>query len=475
VKIQFVVAISQERFNCIPDIGQGYLATLSRAAGHDVQLLDCLLEKYDYERFGQHVKNHQPDVLGIKTYSCDIDSVRQMLRIVRDLSPQTVTVIGGPHPSCELPDNLFKQFPDLDYAFAGEVELGFVPFLEKIGAASTDMSDVPGLVWKDTDGVVQSNPKGRVADLDSLDFPAWDLIDPRKYKWGHSFMTAKLPAAPMAMTRGCPYACTFCGSHLISGKKVRKRSIDNIIDEIRLLKSDFGVRSIDISDENFAFERGFVARFCERLLSDNLQIAWNCPYGVRLDNVDEEIVRLMARSGCFGLSLGIESGSQRILDSVKKGLNVQDVVEKVRMIKRVSKIKLQGYFMMGFPEETPEDIEATIQLARSLPFDLVTFCPLRVTPGTEIYNELLSAGKIERDLEYQGFGDHLFVRSYCSIPEAEMRRLHKRASAQFYFRPRVVFNLLSQVRSVGQLRSVVHGLFRMARPPAKPHNPIARP
>ena len=462
MKILFVVPISQEKFNCTPDIGQGYLASYARAAGHEVQLLDCMLERYGYGDFEQYVRGYQPHVIGIKTYSCDIDSVREMLRLVRNVSPRTVTVIGGPHPSCELPDRLFTEFPDLDYAFAGEADLGFVPFLKRIEAGGADMSDIPGLVWKDTDGVVHPNPKAWATDLDSLGLPAWDLINPRRYKWAHSFMTSKFPAVPMAMTRGCPYSCTFCGSHLISGKTVRKRSVDNILEEIKLLKRDFGVRTIDIADENFSFDRNFVAEFCERLLSENVAIEWNCPYGVRLDSLDEEIVRLMARAGCFGLSVGVESGSQRILDSVKKHLKVEDIVEKVRMIKRVSRIKLQGYFMMGFPDETREEIEATIQLARSLPLDLVVFSPLRVTPGTQMYGELLSAGKITSETDPRAYGHHSYLaRSFCPIPDTEMRRLYRRAYAQFYFRLPVALNVLRQVRSTTQLKTIVNGLLRM--------------
>ena len=329
------------------------------------------------------------------------------------------------------------------------------------------MSDIPGLIWKDSTGIVRANERAWVKNLDSLPFPAWDLIDPRRYRWGYSFMTSKLPAAPMAMTRGCPYSCTFCGSHLISGRRVRKRSGDSILAEMKLLKRDYGVRAIDIVDENFAFDGNFVREFCERLLSERLDIAWNCPYGVRLDSLDEDLVRLMARSGCFGLSVGVESGSQRVLDSVKKQLKIEEITEKVRMIKRVSTIMVQGYFIIGFPDETHDEIEATIRLACSLPFDLVTFCPLRVTPGTEIYSDLLSSGKIVRDLDYQGLGHHQFVRSYCSIPDDEMRKLYRRAYTQFYFRPRVVLNLLGQVRSAAQLRTITNGLLRMVRVPKR--------
>jgi radical SAM superfamily enzyme YgiQ (UPF0313 family) len=431
MRILFAVAISEERFNSTPDIGQGYLAACVRQAGHDVAIVDCLLERYDYAEFEQYVNTHQPDVVGIRAFSCDIPSISKMVRIVRKTCPGAVTVIGGPHPSCEIPERLFEQFPDLDYAFAGEGEPGFVPFVERLQAGSTDMADIPGLIWRDNNAI-RANPKALVKDLDALPFPAWDLIDPWQYKCGYSFMTSKLPAAPMVLTRGCPYQCTFCGSHLITGRKVRKRSIDNIIEEIRLLQQDYGIRTIDIVDENLAFDRNYVKAFCERLIQEDLGIRWNCPYGVRLSSLNKETVRLMARAGCFGLSVGVESGSQRILDSVKKRLTVEEVVDKVRTIKHVSNITLQGFFMFGFPEETREDIEATIHLACSLPFDFVVFSPLRVTPGTEIYNDLVHAGKIPRDLDYKGFGRHHFVRSYSSIPDKEMEKLYKKAYMRFY-------------------------------------------
>jgi radical SAM superfamily enzyme YgiQ (UPF0313 family) len=424
-----------------------------------------MLEKYSHNDFEQFVKERQPDVVGIKTYSCDVESVGKMLLRVKNVSPETVTVIGGPHPSCEPPEHIFEEFPGLDYAFAGEAELGFVPFLEKLASNGVDMSNVAGLIWKDDDDVVRANPRGWVDDLEALEPPAWDLINPRRYKWAHSFMTSKFPAVPMAMTRGCPYSCTFCGSHLISGRKVRKRSVDNIIEEIGFLKREYGVRSIDITDENFAFDRRLVVEFCERLLSEDLRIAWNCPYGVRIDSLDEELVRLMARSGCFGLSLGIESGSQRILDLVKKRIKVEDIVEKVRMIKRVSKIKLSGYFMLGFPEETREEIEETVHLACSLPFDFVLFSPLRVVPGTEIYSDLQSAGIVTRDADYRSYGHrHNLAPSYCCVPDAEMQRIYRRAYARFYFRLPVVLNLLRQVRSATQLKIILNAFLRAAFP-----------
>lgn len=423
--------------------------------------MDCLLERCDLENFGRRVLAFGPDVVGLKVYSCDLETARDMLRWVKSNCPATIIVAGGPHPSCEHPERLFKQLPDLDYAFAGEAEPGFTPFLERISAGKKDMDGIPGVIWKDAGGMVRATARAFAEDLDALPFPAWDLMDPRRYTSGYSFMTRCLPAAPMALTRGCPFSCTFCGSYLITGRRVRKRTIENIIEEIRLLQRDYGVRTIDIVDENFAFDREFVIGFCERLLRENLGIAWNCPYGVRLGSLDETLVRLMHRAGCFGLSVGVESGSPRILEAIRKNLTVEEIVEKVRMIKRVSDMMIQGYFVIGFPEETREDIERTIGLACSLPFDLVTFCPLRVTPGTEIYAQLQEAGNIPRELDYRGLGHHYFVRSYCSVPDREMRKLYRKAYLRFYSRPRVIFGLLRRLRHWSHLKTILNGLRRL--------------
>ena len=187
------------------------------------------------------------------------------------------------------------------------------------------------------------------------------------------------------------------------------RSPEKIIEEIRHLKTEYGVRTLDVVDENFVQDREYALELCERLVAADLGVEWSCPYGVRLDRLDEELVRAMARAGCFAVSCGVESGSDRILKQIKKRTTVAEIREQVRMIKRVSNIMIQGFFMMGFPGETEEEIEATIDLACSLPFDIVVFSPLRVVPGTRIYDDLVEQGAITPVLDYTGLGHHYFV------------------------------------------------------------------
>ena len=217
MRILLAVSLSEERFNVIPDIGLGYLASLAREAGHEVHFIDCIIEGLDLDGWKRHVAALRPDVVGLKAYSIDIATVNSMLCAAKDVSQDTVTVIGGPHPSTEVPERVFNGFPSADYAFAGEGEPGWASFLEIIEKGEGNLESVPGLVWRE-EGEVRANPRALARDLDSLPMPAWDLLRPDRYKSGYAFMTRHLPAAPMNFTRGCPYDCTFCASYLITGR-----------------------------------------------------------------------------------------------------------------------------------------------------------------------------------------------------------------------------------------------------------------
>lgn len=453
--------MSEERFNGIPDLGLGYLASYARQSGHTVHYLDCLMQQVAWDEYRVQLRQCAPDMVGIKVFSCDIGPARRMMEIAREELPQAKLIIGGPHPSCASAREIFEQFPMIDFAMAGEADKGFPLLLSLLNDGSDDFDAVSGLRWRDSQGFVKSNPIAFLEEPDQAPFPAWDLLKPEQYKSGYSFMTSRLPAAPMAITRGCPFLCTYCQSHLLTGRKVRRRSIDNVIEEIKLLQRNHGIRTIDIVDENFTFDNQYAAAFCQRLMDENIKINWNCPYGVRLNSLNEELVRLMEASGCVALSLGIESGSDRILELVKKRQRVEMVREKVTMIKRVSRIALQGYFMYGFPTETIEEVRESIRLACSLPLNMVVFHPLRLTPGTELFSQYATTGKIPEGFDYRGYGHHYFVRSYCDISDADMKRLYREAYLRFYGRPKVIIHLLGMVKSWAQVKTLINGALRL--------------
>jgi radical SAM superfamily enzyme YgiQ (UPF0313 family) len=465
MKLMFITPWSDERYRTTPDIGLGYLAAMAREHGHDVTILDCLLEGLNLKGFEKRVRDYAPDFVAFKAYTTDMEYVIEMANRIKEISKDIVVALGGPHPSTEDADKIYEQVPSMDYAIAGEGEPGFIPLLEGVENKTADMSHVAGLIWKDETGAIRTNEKQMLKDLDSTPMPAWDLIDPRRYKYGFSFMTREFPAAPMTITRGCPYLCTFCGAHHLTGRTLRMRSIDNVIGELKHLKEKYGVRSIDVVDENFAFYRDYVMELCEAMISADLGIGWNCPQGVRIDRLDEEMVRLMERAGCYGLSLGIESGSNRILKQIKKVLTVEQVYEQAHMIARVSKIRTLGLFMMGFPGETREDIEATITLATSIPLYLAIFSPLRPTPGTSIYEDLVASGLIFPRMEFDDFGRPYFERSYTELNDEDMLKLYRKAYRAFYLRPKVIAHLLADIRSLSQVHSLYDGFTRMIKRP----------
>jgi radical SAM superfamily enzyme YgiQ (UPF0313 family) len=341
------------------------------------------------------------------------------------------------------------MLPDADFAFKGEAEIGFSQFLEYLEGGRA-VHEIPGLIWRDKEEI-RINKQVFIKNLDELGIPAWDLIDPRDYCDTAETFRMAFPAAPISITRGCPFPCTYCAGHIISGKPIRSRSINHVLDEMQFLMSEFGVREFNIVDDNFTHNRAVVEDFCHGIINRGLNIHWSGSTGIRLDSLDEELLDLMRRSGCYSFYVGIESGSQRILDLMKKHLTLEKIRQGVKMISR-SGIDVSGFFIIGFPGETREDILATISFAAELPLFKAHFFHFTALPATEAYEELIKNGKIS------GFDDSMFMDvSYVpdSLTPQELKSLLRKAYLRFYLRPHVIFSLLMRLGSPRQLRLIL--------------------
>jgi len=339
----------------------------------------------------------------------------------------------------------------LDFAFAGEAETGLPRLLDTLGEERGDrgwggaFDRVPGLVWRD--GIeVKENPRIFEEDLDSLEV-AWDLIPPASYpRAPHGAYFRQFPVAPIVTSRGCPFRCRFCAVECVSGRKVRRRSVENVVSEIEILRDRYGVREIHIEDDNFTGEKEYVLAFCEVMRRRAPGITWTCPNGVRVDTLDEEMLAAMKGAGLYFLSVGIESGSDRILRKMKKSLEVAKIEEKIRVIRQAG-IGVSGFFMLGFPGETPEEMEATIDFALRLPLARASFTNFQPFPGSEEFDRLRESGEIAVD--WETFAPTLQSTSYHppGITGPDLRRLRKRALRKFYARPSVAWGMLREIRS----------------------------
>lgn len=453
------VTPGEKILNCIPPIGLGYLATALRQTGLlEVKILDCVKEKLDYRSFRQEVKKYRPDVVGFQVFSQDLASLKQSLEIVKKINSRIVTIAGGPHPS-GLPAETLEQLADLDFVFCGEAEMGLPKLLKNI-ARKSFYREIPGLGWRNKKGKITINSQTFVTDLDGLGFPAWDLLKPQEYPDApQGVIFRDSPVAPIMATRGCPFSCTFCAGWTVTGKRIRQRSIDNVLAEIEFLYRNYGIREIHFLDDNFTFFREYVEEFCQKLLDKDFRVSWCCPNGVRLDTLDKKLLKLMMRAGCYYVSVGIESGSDRILKIMRKGVTTKKIKKMVKMVNEAG-MPINGFFILGYPGETRQETLRTIKFAKDLSLTRAAFYNFLPLPRTEAYERLLASGELKvEEIDW----NHIFQADVPYSPPAvshqELKSLQRRAHLEFYFRPVTIWRLIKEIRTFEQLKYI----FKRAR------------
>ncbi len=236
----------------VPPIGLGYLATALRKAGFDnVAILDSIKENLDVPRLTDRIKSLAPRIVGFQVFSTDFSSVRACSAIIKKILPDSLVVVGGPHVSARGADSL-RDFPHADYGFQGEAEIGLPLFARRIfRGEDIPFEEIPGLIYHDGVGL-KATDRVLVEDLDSLGFPAWDLMPPSSYPDAPQGAFYKnFPIAPMATSRGCPYTCAFCGSPVNMGNRLRFRSIESVLAEMEFLFEQYGVREFHFIDDMF--------------------------------------------------------------------------------------------------------------------------------------------------------------------------------------------------------------------------------
>lgn len=429
-----------------PSLGLGYLATALRKIDQDVNILDCIKDRITIDKFPSLLRKYDPDVLGLQCYTFDLPYIGQALRIAKKVNKDIVTVVGGPHPTALPEEMMRKEGCDLDFLFAGEAEIGFPKLIEAIERGDKDLSAIPGLVFRDGD-TIKINPRIVAEDIDSLGYPAWDLIHPQRYPEAqHGAFFKQFPIAPIMVTRGCPYPCTFCAGNLVSGKKIRRRSIDSVLSEITMLKKDFGIKEFHIIDDNFTMDAEYTKEFLRRLKALDLGMSWAVPNGVRMDTLDEEMLRLMKEAGLYLISLGIESGSDDVLRSMKKGITTAKMRDCIKMIEAAG-IDMAGFFILGFPGETVQTMRDTIRFAAELPLKRANFFTYLPFPGTESYQKLADSGEL-KDVDWESFYFTNAAFTPRGLTRKDLKSMHRRAFATFYMRPDIILYQLKSIKSL---------------------------
>ncbi len=449
MRILLTLPFHPDHYITTPDLGLGYLASSLKEAGHDVRILITTIGMKE-EAFQRLVEEGRFDVVGIKILSFALLQARNTIDIVRRLSRRTLVVVGGPGVSAQ-PSDIFHYLPKADYAVAGEGELVFNQLLACVEEERTSpevLRGIPGLIWRNGE-TVRVNPLGQVPDVDALPFPAWDLMEPRDFPLtpfnGYS---RRFPIATMLLSRGCPYRCTFCGQ---GHAPLRPRKADDIMAEIQMLVEKHGVREIQFYDSNLIHPKSAIREVLQRMIDDKIDLVWNAPNGIRVDHLDPELARLMRRSGCYQVNVGIESGSQEILKRVKKGIRLEQVRKSVRML-RDANIEVVGLFIIGFPNESRVEIEETVDFALSLPITGGSFSILIPMPGTEIYDEVFIDEERLSIEELSSMTFTSYENNLSQLSSEELHKVQKNAFIRLHLRPVVLFNMIKNMNHPQKLK-----------------------
>ena len=451
-------SIIEEERGYNPPLGILYIAAyVEEQTGHEIAVIDAQVEELSYGELGERIAGFAPDVVGISAMTLCLFDVMKVIETVSVVAPGAKIVLGGPHVHL-YPDETI-ELKGVDYLILGEGEVSFVKLLDAIEGKAA-LGEVKGLVYREDGKVVKTGMSELVADLDIFPHPARHLVPYEKYT---SILSEQNPITTMFTSRGCPYKCTFCDRpHL--GKRFRARSAESVVDEFIKCK-EMGIKFVLVYDDTFTVNKKRVMEVCELLIEKNVGL--NFDIRARVDTMNTEMLKILKAAGCTGIHYGVESGTDRILGILDKAINLE-LVKKVFKETMDEGMKTLGYFMIGCPTETREEMDETINFACRLKADYVHMTVLTPFPGTKIYDMALAEGVIKTDVwrEFAANPSADFVPPiYEGIyTREELMAILMQGYKKFYVRPGYIFNKVLELRSAKQFKKYVKAGLKVLNP-----------
>ncbi len=430
-----------------PSYGLLYISSSLKKANHQTFYIDGNIDTI--QSILDLVESESVDAIGISVLSFNWERAKSNIRIIKERFPNIIILVGGVHVSYFL-EEILIEFPLIDYILYGEGEDTIVRLLDCI-QDNKDISIVNGIIYKHGDSIKKTPPPLSL-DLDSLPYPDLDVLGKELYKYRPAPMFYKnLPHASIFASRGCPFRCVFC----LSNPRLRKRDPYKIVDEIELYVKKYKIKSITFYDETLTLDKKWIKTICNEIIQRKINIAWSG--NVRADTVDGETLKLMHESGCWQLLFGIESGVQKNLDRIAKGISLVQVRNAVRLVKQTG-IETLGMFMFGIPGETYEEGLDTIRFACSLDLDYAIFTNITPFPGTVLYDQ------VKNETGFKGLKNLTPLKlNYIpdSMTEEQLAKLLKEAYHQFYFRRSLIIRQILSIRNFEDIEKNLKGFIQL--------------
>ncbi len=473
-----------------PLLGLGYIASHLKNSGHEAKIIDGMdnpahLTAIDsvFTRYGLtddqvslEIENFNPDVVGISCmYTSYFLDALSIAKLAKKCNPEIFTILGGAHVTT-FADSVMKD-NSVDCAVIGEGEHVTVDIINRL-EKKQKLDGIKGILHRNNGQVVQEEPRNAISDLDNLTMPAWDLMQNEKAMIDRldrkKPFNMRHPVSYMISSRGCPRKCVYCSAPLVMGSKWRARSAVNVVDEIESLVRDFGSKEIHFLDDNMSISKSRLMEICQLIIDRKIDIKWTAPPGIGYWSFDEELLDIMKKSGCYRITMGIESGSEETLKLIGKHHNWEKLH---RIVNYANKIGLWTYatFIIGFPDETEKDFLLTLNKAKSLNLDFAMFYLLIPQPGTRIYKIYKEKGLIDFDKYldpgYTGKDRYKLATAYANGTPTEhfsqkelqdwLAKMFRSYMLHKVFSPRTYFNLIRKIRSFEDVR-FMGGLIKQA-------------
>ena len=454
--------VSKIKKGTMPPVGLLYIAAcLRKRLGAVVRVLDAMFEPDILKLVRDEIRARRPDVVGISALTAESFLAHRIAAAVKAENPLIPVVMGGPHPSCEPEDTV--RDPNIDAVVIGEGEETFTELVRVIAEEGPrwrepeTLRGVAGLAFAGEGGAEYSPPRAPISDLDSLPFPAWDLIDYKKFWTTGGMATVGIrPYMPIFTSRGCPYHCVFC--HQLFGKTFRARSPENVADEVAQLHK-LGTRHIEVLDDIANFDPDRFDRMLELLLERNLRSVLSFPNAIRADLMRESSIDLLKQVGTGEISVAVETASERLQKLLNKNLSLDKVSRTINMLAD-RRIFTLGFFILVLPTETEREMRSTIRFAHSSRLHLALFFNPNPCRNTEFYNMFAKAGKLRPEantIDYEYFGAPF---NASDMPDRTYRMLYRRAYYGFYLNPVRAYRIARDGPFGWDIPARAYGLFR---------------
>ena len=440
-------------------LGVGYIASyLIKYGGHEVRLYEPEAQRLTISSIANIVKNYSPDIVGITCSTANFTRAIELAKLCRSNSKAKI-ILGGVHVSA-IPEFVMSQYGEwIDCVVVGEGEETMLELVEAY-TRNSGLEAIKGIVYKKQGGIVRNESRPYIEDLDSIPFPARQLI-PQQIFFPNLHNARYKNCLTMLTSRGCPFNCSFCAARIVSGTQYRVHSAEYVLDEMQMLKKDYNARQLLITDDTFTINLPRLEKICKGMIDKKLGLAWFC--FAHVNTVNREILRLMKKAGCYSIGFGLESSDVEVLKRMGKSISPSRAKETVHIANRL-RFKTQAFYILGSPGETKKQMLDTIRFSREVDSTLAFYNMLVPFPGTRDFKYFFSSTPL-KDIDWEKFvaiGEDCVLKN-SEISSREIEKLIGKATMLYYANPRRLLNLLCHVRTFYELINYFQGGIALCR------------